>query len=240
MSYGGDFAMDLISPIKNTKNLGEQAYETLRDSIITLKLEPGQNIYENEIAALLEISRTPIRDAFHSLISEQLIEVLPQRTKIVSRISEQKVKESAFIRMSLERSAFKLVASNWDQSEKYQKAERQIQRILDEQEEALEAQDIDQFFQLHEAFHNSILQLTGNETLLQFISRVRGNLDRFRYLARREFVLTGHSVDEHRELLTFLKNRDEQKVEQLVDHHMGELDEELAGLREKYPTYFTD
>lgn len=82
----------------------------MRDSIITLKLEPGQTVYESEITTLLNISRTPIRDAFHSLISEQLIEILPQRTKRIARISEMKVKDSAFIRLSLETSAFRLVA----------------------------------------------------------------------------------------------------------------------------------
>ena len=78
--------------VSTSKNLGEQAYETLRDSIITLQLEPGQTIFESEIAPSLNISRTPIRDAFQYLISEGLVEVLPQRTKRIASISESKFK----------------------------------------------------------------------------------------------------------------------------------------------------
>lgn len=154
--------MDLIPSIKNTKNLGEQSYEVLRDSIITLKLEPGQTVYESEITTLLNISRTPIRDAFHSLISEQLIEILPQRTKRIARISEMKVKDSAFIRLSLETSAFRLVAKNWSDTEQHSVAEKQIYQILEKQNDAAEEKDVNQFLLLDEAFHRHILQLAGN------------------------------------------------------------------------------
>ncbi|MDF2715877.1 MAG: GntR family transcriptional regulator, partial [Paenibacillus sp.] len=54
-----------MSQVSSGKSLGEQAYETIRDSILTLQLAPGQTIYENELADSLQISRTPIRDAFH-------------------------------------------------------------------------------------------------------------------------------------------------------------------------------
>lgn len=232
--------MSFITPIKNMKSLGDQAYEILRDSIITLKLEPGQTIYENEIATLLNISRTPIREAFHSLISEQLIEILPQRKKKIARISETKVKESSFVRLSLETSAFKLVAVDWGDEEKYAIAETQIQRVLKEQTEAAENQDIIQFLQLDEAFHRYILQLAGNETLLQVVYHMRGHLDRFRYLAMKELVLTEQLVEEHQELFQHLRKRDGEKVAQLLNLHMGKLDIEIPRLREKFPDYFTD
>ncbi|EGL20261.1 MULTISPECIES: GntR family transcriptional regulator [unclassified Paenibacillus] len=229
-----------IPLITSGKSLGEQAYEALRDSIITLKLEPGQPIFESEIADTFQISRTPIRDAFQLLVTEHLIEVLPQRHKKIARISESKVKESSFVRLSLESSAFKLAAGSWDSSEKFVQAERQISRILREQSEAAEHQDVIQFLQLDEAFHKCILELTGNATLLEVVYHMRGHLNRLRYLAMKELVLTRKLVEEHLELFDSLKKRDETRTVQLLEQHLGSLDHEIPQLREQFPHYFTD
>lgn len=229
-----------VPRITSGKSLGEQAYEALRDSILTLKLEPGQTIFESEIADTFKISRTPIRDAFQLLVTEHLIEVLPQRHKKIARISESKVKESSFVRLSLESSAFKLAAGGWDGSEKFVHAERQIGRILREQREAAEHQDVVQFLQLDEAFHKCILELTGNATLLEVVYHMRGHLNRLRYLAMKELVLTGKLVEEHLELFDSLKNNDKTGTVQLLERHLGNLDHEIPQLREQFPHYFTD
>lgn len=229
-----------VPRITSGKSLGEQAYDALRDSIITLKLEPGQTIFESEIADTFKISRTPIRDAFQLLVTEHLIEVLPQRHKKIARISESKVKESSFVRLSLESSAFKLAAGGWDSSEKFVHAERQIGRILREQSEAADHQDVVQFLQLDEAFHKCILELTGNATLLEVVYHMRGHLNRLRYLAMKELVLTEKLVEEHLELFDSLKKNDETGTVQLLERHLGNLDHEIPQLREQFPHYFTD
>ncbi|MEI7026209.1 GntR family transcriptional regulator [Paenibacillus sp. y28] len=232
--------MNFVPSGSSARNLGQQAYETLRDSIITLQLEPGQTIYESEVADLLHISRTPIRDAFHLLISERLIEVLPQRTKQVACISEWKVKESSFVRLSLESSAFKLAARQWGSTPACMKAERQIGVILEEQSEAAEQQNVIEFLRLDEAFHHCVLQLAGNGTLLEVVYQMRGHLNRFRFLAMKELVLTKHLVHEHHELFQCLKSKDESGVAQLLELHLGKLDSEIPPLRERFPTYFRD
>ncbi|RKP50133.1 GntR family transcriptional regulator [Cohnella endophytica] len=233
--------MRLSQSAPGFRNLGAQAYETLREAIITLQLEPGQTVMETELADSLHISRTPIRDAFHLLISEQLIEVLPQRTKKIACISELKVKESSFVRLSLETSAFKLVAKQWDTLDhRYIKADKEINNLLREQSEAAAEQDIVQFLRLDEVFHERVLQLAGNETLLEVVYHMRGHLNRLRFLAMKELVLTKSLVQEHFELFDCLKNRDEAGVLQLLERHLGKLNSEIPPLREKFPHYFID
>ncbi|GIP31966.1 GntR family transcriptional regulator [Paenibacillus sp. J2TS4] len=232
--------MRSIPSVSNTRNLGEQVYDKLRDSIITLELLPGQTVQENELGESLGISRTPIRDAFHLLIAEKLIDVLPQRTKKVACISATKVLESSMVRLSLESSAFKTVAKHWGDTPLYMKAEKQILRILQEQREAAELQDTRQFLQLDEDFHRQILQLAGNETLLEVVYHMRGHLNRFRFLAMKELVLTDKLVKEHDELFECLKKRDEIGIVQLLELHLGKLESEIPPLREKFPQYFQD
>lgn len=227
-------------PASKGRSLSDQAYETLRHSIITLELEPGQTLYENELADALNISRTPIRDAFHLLLAEGLIEVLPQRTRKVACLSELKVKESSFVRLSLESSAFKLAARQWDASNRHVKTDKLITRILEEQSEAAEQQDVVLFLQLDEAFHSCILQLADNGTLLEVVHQMRGHLNRFRYLAMKELVLTKNLVQEHYELFDCLKKRDEAGLVQLLEHHLGKIEREIPLLRKKFPAYFSD
>ncbi|GAA3409323.1 GntR family transcriptional regulator [Paenibacillus hodogayensis] len=222
------------------KSLSEQAYEAIRDSIITLRLEPGQTIYENELAESLQISRTPVRDAFHLLLSEGLVDVLPQRNKRVAFISELKVRESSFVRFSLESSAFRLAARHWEAAVDRAKTERQIEALLHEQDEAAEQQDVVRFLQLDEEFHRRILQLAGNETLLAVVNHLRGHLNRFRYLAMKELVLTKTLVHEHEELFDRLKRGDEDGAVGLLERHLGKLDSEFPRLRERFGSYFRD
>src|SRR5690625_2401484 len=151
-------------PLHANKSLREQAYDNIRDSIITLQLKPGQIVHENELATSLGISRTPIRDAMHLLISEKLIDVLPQRTKRIAFISVTKVLESNTVRLSLESTAFQSVAAKWDATEMFKRAEEHLHELLEKQAKAAAVQDTATFLQLDEAFHKLIMQLTGNDT----------------------------------------------------------------------------
>jgi len=231
--------MYFLQPATSYKSLGFQAYETLRDAIVTLELEPGQMVMEVELAEQLNISRTPIREAFQLLVNEQLLQVLPQRTKKISLISETKVKESSFVRYSLESSAFLLVAQQWDSaSPLYQSVEQEIRLLLSQQQEAAEQQDVLTFLKLDEQFHQKVLKLAGNETLLEVVYHMRVHLNRYRYLAMKEFKLTKQLVQEHAELFHTLTAGNPSAVKQLLEKHLNKLEGEIPLLREKFPAYF--
>ncbi|GIP40070.1 GntR family transcriptional regulator [Paenibacillus sp. J31TS4] len=225
-------------PLAAGKSLGEQAYETIRDAIITLELAPGTLIYENEMAEQLGISRTPVRDAFNRLIAEQLVDVLPQRNRRVAYLSEDKVRESGFVRLSLESRAFRAVAGRWDGSEPFRRAEREIGLLLEQQAEAAREQDAVRFLRLDEAFHVCILGLAGNRTLLDVVGQMRGHLNRVRLLAMKELEQTANLVQEHAELFERLRTGDAEAVGRLLEAHLGKLEEELPAIKEKCPEMF--
>src|SRR5699024_109625 len=80
----------------------DYALRTIRDNIITLKLEPGSQISENELAAEMDLSRTPVREALIELSKVKIIEIYPQRKSMVSLIDYELVEESRFMRNLLE------------------------------------------------------------------------------------------------------------------------------------------
>ena len=75
-----DLATDL--PISRT-SLHDEVTARLRDMIVEARLKPGERIQELEVAALLGVSRTPVREALKVLASEGLVELLPLRGAVV-------------------------------------------------------------------------------------------------------------------------------------------------------------
>ncbi|WP_185819469.1 GntR family transcriptional regulator [Salibacterium salarium] len=93
---------------KDTKSMRSEVYASLRQEIMALQLEPGRSISENEISKRLEVSRTPVREAFLRLSQDDLITVYPQKTSIVSLIDLDHLEETRFMREHLEVAVTKL------------------------------------------------------------------------------------------------------------------------------------
>src|SRR4051812_40165683 len=157
--------MDLPNIITKRETLSDNAYQVIRDAIVSLRLEPGQMVYEAELGSTLGVSRTPIREAFRRLMAEELIEVQPQRGARIAYMSKKKIDEARFVRISLEANAFKEVAKLWNPEEaRFQRLYTQVKGILDDQKKMVDEQNFDTFFQLDEKFHYTLLETLGNVT----------------------------------------------------------------------------
>ncbi|GGG66723.1 GntR family transcriptional regulator [Paenibacillus radicis (ex Gao et al. 2016)] len=220
------------------KSLGDQIFESIREQIVTMKLVPGSMIYENELAEALGVSRTPVREAIRLLVSEQLLDVLPQRGTRIALISERKVSEARFIREQLELGAFRLAAVKWRDIEAVRGADAALAKLLEEQREAAAAGDAALFFQLDETFHRIVLERAGNATLLQMVYQMRAHLNRARYLAIEQFGDMGRVLEEHALLLDALRQGDPELAASRLQPHIGKIDNELPELRDRYPHYF--
>ena len=81
-------ALPLLLDVRRMdENNRAYAYRMLRKNIMTLQLQPGCQLSEAELCEQLAMSRTPVHEALMMLKSEWLVDVLPQRGSIVSKIS---------------------------------------------------------------------------------------------------------------------------------------------------------
>ncbi|GJM71817.1 hypothetical protein HMSSN036_40330 [Paenibacillus macerans] len=130
--------MNLPNISKNRNTLSDHAYQVIRGAIVTLQLEPGQLVFESELGSTLGVSRTPIREAFRRLMTEELIEILPQRGARIAYMSKKKIEEARFVRVSLEVSAFKEAARKWNANDAaFKKGDQQIRGIWKSIEKSL-------------------------------------------------------------------------------------------------------
>lgn len=231
--------MDLPNIIKKRETLSDNAYQVIRDAIVSLRLEPGQMVYEAELGSTLGVSRTPIREAFRKLMAEELIEVQPQRGARIAYMSKKKIDEARFVRISLEANAFKEVAKLWNPEEaRFQRLYTQVKGILDDQKKMVDEHNFDTFFQLDEKFHYTLLETLGNVTLISIINQMRGHLNRMRYLELQETKHMRRLVAEHEGIFDAIISNNVELTERLLSEHILLLEGSMNDLIQKYSHYF--
>ncbi len=231
--------MDLPNITTKRETLSDNAYHVIRDAIVSLRLEPGQMVYEAELGSTLGVSRTPIREAFRRLMAEELIEVEPQRGARIAYMSKKKIDEARFVRISLEANAFKEVAKLWNPEEaRFQSLYTQVKGILDDQKKMVDEQNFDTFFQLDEKFHYTLLETLGNVTLISIINQMRGHLNRMRYLELQETKHMRRLVAEHEGIFGAIISNNVELTERLLSEHILLLEGSMNDLIKKYTHYF--
>ena len=88
--------------IRPSKTIRQKVYEYLREQILNGEIDAGNRLVEAELADRTGTSRTPVREALHTLEREGLVESLPRVGYVVRSISETEVKELCGIRLALE------------------------------------------------------------------------------------------------------------------------------------------
>src|SRR3712207_8797618 len=92
-----------MASVTTTRTTSRRAvYGELRRRVVTLELPPGAPLSENELAAALGTSRTPVRESLILLSQEGLVQVFPKVGSFVSRVDPERVSDAQFLRRSEE------------------------------------------------------------------------------------------------------------------------------------------
>jgi GntR family transcriptional regulator, rspAB operon transcriptional repressor len=213
----------------------EQVYLTLREAIVSAELEPGRRLSENELADLLGVSRTPVREALARLRDERLVAIVPQLGTYVTLISQQGVADAAFVREALECSAIRLATPAADDT-----ALAALQANLVAQERAVAEEDAEAFDRLDDALHQALCDLSGHDVAWTLSRRANGHLDRVRRLSLPDPAYMGEMVDEHRQVIAAVADRDADRAEQLLRHHLRMVLSSLPHIEAEHPEYFEE
>jgi DNA-binding GntR family transcriptional regulator len=178
----------------------DRAYHDLRYRILTGRLAPGTTLLETELAALLSLSRTPVREAVIKLEEEGLVEVRPRHGVTVKALSLQDFAHILNVFSALEVRAFELAA---ERGLPLAEATR-LERMLDEME-AVTERDIARWSDLDDELHASVVALCGNARLQDTISAFWGQQYRARLMILPLRPPPVDSNNEHRGILEALR-----------------------------------
>jgi DNA-binding GntR family transcriptional regulator len=105
-------------PKTGEKSLSDQAYEQIRNEILSGELAIGDFLSRRQLAARFQMSFLPITEALKRLETEQLVECRPRIGTRVCVPSEQDIRDNNIIREALESQAARLCAQNITDEEK--------------------------------------------------------------------------------------------------------------------------
>jgi DNA-binding GntR family transcriptional regulator len=145
------------------------AYLAIRDMIVELEIPPGTRLVENDLAARLNVSKTPIREAIALLEADGLIDIAPYRGATVRWLSTLEMDEQRFLIDAIELPAFPLVV------ERITKREiAELSKIVRQMKRARQRNDGPSFRRLTAATHEMLFRPVGYPRLDRFVTILIG------------------------------------------------------------------
>ena len=216
------------------ESIGEYAYRLLSSNILSLNLVPGTALSEKDIADLLQISRTPVREAFIRLAQENLLDILPQRGTYVAKIDLDQVAESRFLRETMENAVIKIVCNDLPKEDLLQ-----LQACLDLQELCVNKEDYMKFFELDDTMHGLIFEACHKIRIWKMIKQMSLNYNRVRMLTlTKGYYELPKLFDQHRQIVEAIIQKDQELGERIIGLHINKVITDIEELKQTYKGYF--
>lgn len=222
---------------RRTKGTGVRfAYETLRDEILSLALEPGALLDETSLAERFGMSRSPVREALIRLAGDDLVVTLANRSTIVAPIDIRSFPRYVEALDIAQRMNTRLAAEL--------RTEADLKAIAGRQKDFEAAVKTGRHLLMSGAnkdFHMAIARAGGNPYLAAFYERLLDQGRRMLYL-HFDYLERGHGgyllTGEHAEMLEAIRRRDVERADALAHAHTRQFRDSFVDFMRE--TYLTD
>jgi DNA-binding GntR family transcriptional regulator len=202
-----------LDSIERPESLARRAYLSLRKAIRDRTLEPETLYSELQLAAELNISRTPVREALIELSREGIVDVVPQRGFRLRTITEAEEREVFDLRGAIEAHVVRRLAAQATESDL-----SKLRAIIADQ--AQETGDIAIFLKLDESFHLTMPSLMGLKRTREMLDTLRGII----YLTGSTALSVPDRITEviaeHRQIVEAIAARDPDRAARAVMSHL--------------------
>ncbi|MDT0541715.1 MULTISPECIES: GntR family transcriptional regulator [Streptomyces] len=206
-------------------------YLKLRQMVLTLELAPGAALSENELAASLGVSRTPVRESLILLAQEGLVQIFPKIGSFVSRVDPAQVADAQFLREAVELTSLDDLPPQLDPA------------VVEELRDNLKRQQradlgLEEFFELDEAFHQGLMRLSGHGNVWSTVAAAKGHLDRARRLGLHENVSPAVFAAQHHEIFDAVLGGNVQLARTSMRVHLRAVFSDIERIRAHSPELF--
>ena len=208
--------------------LHEQVAQRLRQMLVEGRIAPGAKLNERELAELLNVSRTPLREGIKMLAAEGLVELLPNRGAIAVSLSEADVLNTFEVMAGLEAQAGELAAERITPAEL-----AEIQAMQFEMMAAYTRGDLSAYYAINSRIHTAISAAAKNPVLTTVYKQVNARLQALRFRSNQDGEKWKRAVKEHEKMVEALAAHDGAAMrEVLLTHLRNKRDVVLEQLRE--------
>lgn len=170
-------AAPIAQPAKRSGLTATDVYHQLKEMVILFKIRPEERVNESELAAGLGVSRTPLREALHRLVAENMLTLVPNRGFYGRKLVRQEVfdlyelrnaLEMAAVALALERAIDQAIAAlrqSWTEVMELAPQRSTLDLVLED-----------------EAFHVALAQLSGNQEMANSLGAINARIRFFRWI----------------------------------------------------------
>ena len=210
-------------------NLGEEVYRLLWERILDRRLRPGEKLSDLRLSHELGVSRTPVREALHRLVSDGIVRVEPNRGFFVASFSAADIAEIYDLRATLEAMALRAAAPKLTRDQL-----RAALADLDVVEAGLKSARTEAeklaasaaFLEVDRGFHRLLVDLAGNSRLRAMVEGLWAQIAVFQWAGSFRDHWTDSAFARHRAIIAALLGGDIDAATAELRRHI----EEVKGL----------
>jgi DNA-binding GntR family transcriptional regulator len=191
-----------------------RAYRYVKDRLLDGRYPGGALLSENELARELGISRTPVRQAFVQLETEELLDLYPRRGALVRPVSMSETEDVFEARLLIETHCVRRVAAQGPGLAAV------LREAIARQERSLQDGEVG-FIAADRAFHHTIVAANHNAILVRQYDALRDRLQRITAaLVARDPARVAQFIGEHRDIAGAIEQRDADRAVSLIEAHL--------------------
>ena len=196
--------------------LHEQVVNRLRQMLVENRIAPGAKLNERELSEVLNVSRTPLREAIKMLAAEGLVGLLPNRGAVAVALSDADVFNTFEVMAGLEAQSGELAAQRITDAEL-----AEIKAMHYEMLATYTRRDLPAYYRLNAAIHSAINAAAKNPVLSAIYKQVNARLQALRFRSNQDSDKWRAAVQQHEQMIEALGTRDAAAMRSLLLTHMN-------------------
>lgn len=208
------------------RRLADEVYEQLIEAIMQGDIGPEDRLVQEKLAAELQISRTPVREAMMRLEQDGVLEVSQRGSYRLYQMDDAEVRELYQARAAIEGQAVRILAHEPDPAQI-----ESLRQIVQREEDICEP-DTRAYFEANRNIHRAFVELAGNRFLLEMFDMIWGKAMAYRLFAAIEKVDLSKSLGDHMSLVDVIETGDKgAALEAITAHIQDGFNLQIEGLR---------
>lgn len=205
--------------------MSDAAYDRLRDAIVRGELAPGEKIKDSDLADMLGLSRTPVREALTRLVESGLIESKPGVYTRVSTLNQDDIAANLAVLKALDSLAMDAAVPRL--TDRDFQVMRQANKNF---AAAVKKQDVSKALAADDAFHSVIIDAAGNPVIKRIIEQLHPQLHRILYRKFSGLLGGEDTINHHDQLIRVCEQGDAEAAANMSSEHWSHLGDLISGL----------
>ncbi|MDX2244274.1 MAG: GntR family transcriptional regulator [Leptolyngbyaceae cyanobacterium bins.302] len=180
----------------------DRIYSQLRQMAMNYKFRPGEPLNETELAASLDVSRTPLREVLNRLVAEGLLEFVPRRGFAGRPLDPKTIYDLYEMRCGLEVMSARLATQRASDAELIELTE-----FWENATRQFATSSPMECVQFDEEFHERLALLAQNSELLNLLRMLNARVHFLRFISMEQETFRQSTCAEHQQILTAIQQR---------------------------------